>query len=61
MTPKKSLPQRQKELQELLATPAGRVELRDLEMRYAKESGRPTGKSVITYILVYERDHGLIG
>ena len=62
MTPKKSLPERQEELQVLLATPAGRAELRDLESRYAAASGRPRagGRSIITYLLVYERQHGLI-
>ncbi|HKI37289.1 MAG TPA: hypothetical protein VKA46_35880 [Gemmataceae bacterium] len=62
MTLKKNLPARQTELQSLLATPTGKVELQDLESRYAEASGRPRpGKqSIITYILVYEREHGLI-
>jgi len=44
------------------ATPEGKAELRDLESRYAQASGRPRlGKrSIITYILVYEREHGVI-
>ena len=63
MTPKKSRPQREKELQALLATPAGRDELQELASRYSAASGkvRPGKASVITYILVHERERGLIG
>jgi hypothetical protein len=63
MTPKKTLPERQKELQSLIATAAGRAELQELASRYAEAGGRlrPGGTSIITYILVYEREHGLIG
>jgi len=63
MTPKKTLREREKELQSLLATPAGRAELQQLESRYSEASGRPKAgrASLITYILVYERGHGLIG
>lgn len=63
MLPRKSLPQREKELQSLLATPAGRKELEALESRY-QDGGfrhRPGRTSVITYILVHEREKGLIG
>jgi hypothetical protein len=62
MTPKKTLREREKELQALLATPAGRAELRELESRYAAASGRvrPGRGSLITYLLVYERGQGLI-
>jgi hypothetical protein len=62
MTPKKSLPQRERELQSLLATPQGRDELQELAARYSAASGkvRPEGASIITYILVYERERGLI-
>ena len=62
MPPKKTLEQRQKELQSLLATPAGREELQELASRYHAASGRlkPAGTSAITYILVYEREQGLI-
>jgi hypothetical protein len=62
MSPKKTLAERQTELQALLATPAGKAELQNLESRYAEASGkpRPGKRSIITYILVYERDHGLI-
>jgi hypothetical protein len=61
MPENKTLQQREKELQALLATKAGQKELHDLASRYAAMSGklRPTGKSVITYILVYEREQGL--
>jgi hypothetical protein len=63
MPPKKTLQQRQKELQALLATPAGRKELQGLESRYYAASGRlrPANTSAITYILVYERAQDLIG
>jgi hypothetical protein len=62
MTPQKTLPQREKELQALLATQAGREELRELAARYAAAGGRvrPERTSVITYILVYERGRGVI-
>lgn len=58
----KSLPEREKELQAQIATPAGRAALEDLANRYAAGGGRPRppGTSVITYILVHERAHGLI-
>lgn len=63
MLTRKSLPQREKELQALLATPAGRKELEVLESSY--QNGcfrhRPVRTSVITYILVHEREKGLIG
>jgi hypothetical protein len=47
----------------LLATPAGRDELQQLGSRYSAAGGkvRPERASVITYILVYERERGLIG
>ncbi len=62
MTPPKNLQERQKELQSLLATAAGRVALEDLASRYAAANDqlRRRGTSVITYILVYEREHGLL-
>jgi hypothetical protein len=62
MTPKKSLAEREKELQALLATPGGQVQLRELEARYSTASGRLRAgrSSLITYILVYERERGLI-
>ena len=60
--PKKTLRQREAELRSLLATPAGRIELQALEARYAAAAGtvRPARASLITYLLVYEREHGLI-
>jgi hypothetical protein len=63
MISKKTLPEREKELQALLATTAGRAELQDLDSRYHAASGkmRPAKASVITYILVHERQRGLIG
>ena len=63
MTAKKTLQQREKELQSLLATPAGRYELQQLEARYSATGGRvrPGKASVITFILVCERERGLIG
>ena len=62
MPAKKTLQQREKELQTLLATPVGRDELQGLAARYQAASGRarPEGASVVTYILVHEREHGLI-
>jgi hypothetical protein len=62
MTLKKTLQQREKELQSLLAVPASREELQELAFRYSEESGRlrPMKTSIITYILVHEREHGLI-
>lgn len=63
MITKKTLPQREKELQTLLATPDGRQQLQALAARYGASSGRlrPEFASVVTYILVHERTHGLIG
>jgi len=62
MTLKKTLPEREKELQALLATPAGREELEILDSQYSAVSGkvRPAKASVITYILIHERQRGLI-
>jgi hypothetical protein len=63
MTPKKPLHEREKELQSLLTTPAGREKLEELAAKYHAVSGKvkPAGASAITYILVHERQHGLIG
>jgi len=62
MTPTKTMRQRELELQALLGTPAGRKELEKLESRYQEASGRPKAgrSSTITYLLVHEREHGLI-
>ena len=62
MSPKKTLHDREKELQSLLATAAGREELEELVSRYQEAGGRlrKPSTSVITYILVCERERGLI-
>jgi len=62
MTVKHTLQERARELRSLFATPAGREELQELASRYHAASGklRPAGTSAITYILVYEREQGLI-
>jgi len=62
MTAKNNLQERAKELRSLLATAAGREEIQELASRYHAASGklRPAGTSVITYILVHERQQGLI-
>jgi hypothetical protein len=58
----KTLQQREQELRSLLVTSAGQKELNELESRYQAASDRlkPGKTSVITYILVHERDQGLI-
>jgi hypothetical protein len=58
----KTLEQRQKELQSLLSTPAGQAELEVLACRYYAAGGRtrPPRTSVVTYILVHERERGMI-
>jgi hypothetical protein len=58
----KTLPQRESELRLLLATPAGREQLEMLASRYSAASGRfrLAGTSAITYIVVHEREQGLI-
>ena len=62
MTPQKTLAQREKELQAMLATQAGRDELQQLAARYAAAGGRvrPGRASLITHILVYERGRGVV-
>lgn len=62
MTPTKTLQEREKELQALLASAAGKAELQKLAAHYSTRSGRvkPGKASVITYILVHERECGLI-
>jgi len=62
MIPKKTLRQREEEFRSLLATPAGMNELQELESRYAASGGpvRPLKASLITYLLVYERERGMI-
>ncbi len=58
----KTLRTRELELQQLMATPEGRRQLEDLANRYHDAGGRARHEktSVITYILVHERQHGLI-
>jgi hypothetical protein len=58
----KTLQEREKELQALLATSVGQAELEALANRYSTAGGRARlpRTSVITYILVHERERGLI-
>jgi hypothetical protein len=52
MSPKKTVQQRAKELQSLLATPAGRQELHELKARYVQASDRlkpGKGRSSLTF------------
>jgi hypothetical protein len=62
MAQTKTFRQRQEELQALLATPAGQEELQELASRYQAAGGklRPARTSLITYLLVHEREQGLI-
>ena len=62
MHPKKTLVQREKKLQALLASPAGRDKLQRLVARYQEAGGRvrPKRTSIVTYILVHERGRGFI-
>jgi hypothetical protein len=62
MTPKKTLSDREKELQAMIATQGGRAQLEKLEAKYAAAGGRLRARSgsLITYLLIYEREHGLI-
>jgi hypothetical protein len=61
MTPKRTLPEREKELKRMLSAAGGREELERLAAQYAAAAGGcgPHG-SVVTFILVYERTHGLL-
>jgi hypothetical protein len=54
--------EREKELQALMRTTEGRAELESLADRYQSDGGRarPDRTSVITYILVHERQLGLV-
>jgi hypothetical protein len=62
VTPTKTLQEREQELRSMLSTPAGLDQLQQLESRYVSKSGRdrPPRASIITYILVYERELGSI-
>jgi hypothetical protein len=54
--------EREKELQALMGTTEGREQLEALARRYQSEGGRvrPERTSVITYVLVHERQLGLV-
>jgi hypothetical protein len=58
----KTLRARELELQHLMATPEGRRQLQELANLYQDAGGRARHEkaSVITYILVHERQQGLI-
>jgi hypothetical protein len=58
----KTLLEREKELQALLATPKGKAQLEALAARYYASGGRsrPPRSSLVTYLLVHERERGLI-
>ena len=62
MQPTKTLRQREDELRALLSTPEGQADLEDLASRYYDAGGRarPPRTSVVTYLLVHERERGLI-
>jgi hypothetical protein len=62
MSSTKRLQERERELQALMSTPDGRQRIQELASTYNAASGklRPTGTSAITYILVHERQVGLI-
>jgi hypothetical protein len=62
MTPKQTLQERENALRLLLATPVGRKAIEDLACQYSKASRRlrPAGTSAITYILIHEREQGVI-
>ena len=62
MTPKKTRLEREKELQALLGSPAGKAELEALADRYGASSQRirPGRTSLVTYILVCERERDMI-
>ena len=59
---KKTIAERTKELQALLATEEGRAELQELVFRYgaATDHFKAERTSIVTYILVHERQEGLI-
>jgi hypothetical protein len=62
MTAKKTRLEREKELRTLLGSLAGKAELEALADRYAASGCRirPGGTSLVTYILVCERDRDMI-
>lgn len=62
MNPTKTLHQREKELADLLPTPEGRARIEKLASDYADAGGHSMvqGTSLITFILICERERGLI-
>ncbi len=58
----KTLQVREHELQQMMATPEGRRALEEIANRYEKNGGshRQEKASIITYIIVHERQHGMI-
>src|SRR4051812_20578526 len=62
MTEKKTLPERERELQARMRAPGGQAELEALASEYAAAGGVLCGDglSPITCILVHERETGLI-
>ena len=62
MSAKKTLSEREKELRQLLQSDGGESKLEELASNYAAASGHDcwSGGSVITYIIVHERLHGMI-
>src|SRR5436309_2009256 len=62
MRQKKTLLVREKELRALLVTREGKAELETMAARYAEANGkvRPVKTSLVTYIIVHERERGLI-
>jgi len=62
MSATKTLREREKELQTLLATPEGRADLEELASHYHDAGGRlrPEGGSLVTYVIIHERERGLI-
>jgi hypothetical protein len=61
MTVLKTLQVRERELRDSFQTPTGPAELEALADTHAIASATPRPRtSVITYILVYERCHGLL-
>jgi hypothetical protein len=62
MSQTKTLHEREKELQQLLATKDGRAELESLAALYCATSGKAwsEGTSIVTYLIVHERQKGLI-
>ena len=58
----KTLKEREKELQALLATREGNAQLEALADHYYASGGRdrPPRTSLVTYLIVHEREQGLI-